>query len=233
MGTHMHQIFGTSMATRMAPSYANLFIGKKERTIILTSFHLIFFWKRFVDDIFFIFLGYHSQHKSLMTFMNTISPTIKYTCTYSEHTHFLRRANLYRKPTNCMTLLHFHSHHPLSCKEGIIYFQVLWYNMIISEDHILQEELNNLTRILLAHAYPLHLIIKSIKALTCNCNHLLSHRIPQTKTNIIPIVTPLSDIGKLLTAIIHSNWHNVDNYTTLSAIWPSKPLSAYTKSSSI
>ena len=143
------------------------------------------------------------------------------------------KTKLCRKPTNCMTLLHFHSHHPLSCKEGIIYSQVLWYNMIISEDHILQEELNNLTRILLAHAYPLHLIIKSIKALTCNCNHLLSHRIPQTQTNIIPIVTPLSDIGKLLTAIIHSNWHNVDNYTTLSAIWPSKPLSAYTKSSSI
>ena len=73
------------------------------------------------------------------------------------------KTKLCRKPTNCMTLLHFHSHHPLSCKEGIIYSQVLWYNMIISEDHILQEELNNLTRILLAHAYPLHLIIKNIK----------------------------------------------------------------------
>ena len=35
--------------------------------------------------------------------------------------------------------------------------------MIISEDHILQEKLNNLTRILLARAYPLHLIIKNIK----------------------------------------------------------------------
>ena len=106
--------------------------------------------------------------------------------------------------------------------------------MIISEDHILQEELNNLTRILLAHAYPLHFIIKSIKkALTYNCNHLLSHGIPQTETNIIPIVTRFSDIGKLLTAIIHSNWHNVDNDTTLSTIWPSTKLSAYTKSSSI
>ena len=62
-----------------------------------------------------------------------------------------------------MTLLHFRSHHPLSCKEGIIYFQALQYNMIISEDHILQEELNNLTRVLLALAYPLHLIIKNIR----------------------------------------------------------------------
>ena len=54
-----------------------------------------------------------------------------------------------------MSLLHFHSHHPLSCKEVIIYSQALRYNMINSENDILQEELNNLTRILLAHIYPL------------------------------------------------------------------------------
>ena len=110
-----------------------------------------------------------------MIFMNTISPIIKYTFTYSKQTvTFLDvqiylsettklKTKLYRKPTDCMTLLHFHSHHPLSCKEGIIYSQALRYNMIISEDHILQAELNNLTRILLARSYPLHLIIKNIK----------------------------------------------------------------------
>ena len=85
-----------------------------------------------------------------------------------------------------MTLLHFHSHHPPSCKEGIIYSQALRYNMIISEDHILQEELNNLSRILLARTCPLHLIIKNKKALTHNRNDLLSQRTPQSETNILP-----------------------------------------------
>ena len=175
MDTHIHQVHGTSMGTRMAPPYANLFMGKEERTIILTFLHLIYFWKHFIDDNFFIFLGSHSQLKSLMTFMNTISPTIKYTFTYSKQTVSLRdvqiylpefrklKTKLYKKPTDCVTLLHFYSHHPLSCKEGIIYSQALRYNTIISEDHILQEELNNLTRILLACSYPLHLIIKNIK----------------------------------------------------------------------
>ena len=147
MDTHIHQILGTSMGTKMATPYANLFMGKEERTIILTFLHLIYFWKRFIDDIFFIFLG--SQLKSLMTSMNTISPTINYTFTYSEQAvSFLDvyiylseprklKTKLYKKPTDCMTLLHFHSHHPLSCKKGIIYSQVLRYNMIISEDHIL------------------------------------------------------------------------------------------------
>ena len=56
--------------------------------------------------------------------------------------------------------------------------------------------------------------------------HLSSQRTPQTETNILPIVTPFSDIGKLLSAIIHRNWHNVVNDITLSTIWLSKPLSA-------
>ena len=41
MDTHIHEILGTSMGTRMASPYANLFMGKEERTIILTFFYLI------------------------------------------------------------------------------------------------------------------------------------------------------------------------------------------------
>ena len=97
--------------------------------------------------------------------MNAISPTIKYTFSYSEQIFssldvqiYLSESRklttkLYKKPTDWMTLLHFHSHHPLSCKEGIIYSQALRYNVIILKDQILQEELDNLTRILLARAY--------------------------------------------------------------------------------
>ena len=66
--------------------------------------------------------------------------------------------------------------------------------------------------------------------MTHSRNYLLFQRTPHTETNILPIITPFSDIGKQLTAIIHRNWEIVANDTTLSTIWPSKPLSAYTKS---
>ena len=81
--THMQQTLGTSIGTMMVCPYANLFMSKENCTIILTFLHLIYFWKCFIDDIFFIFLGFHSQLNSLMTFMDTISPTVKYTFTYS------------------------------------------------------------------------------------------------------------------------------------------------------
>ena len=141
---------------------------------------------------------------------------------------------LQKNPSDCMALLQFHPHHPLTCTEGIVNSQALRYNMIISNDHIPQEELNNLTRILLARTYLLHLIIKNIKkALTHTRNHLLSQWTTHRETNILPIITPFSNIGKSFAATIHKHWHITANDATLSTIWPSKPLSAYTKPNNI
>ena len=55
-------------------------------------------------------------------------------------------------------------------------------------------------------------------------NNLLSQRTPHAETNILPIISPLSDIDKSFTNIIHKNWQT---------IWLPKPLSAYIKSSRI
>ena len=98
------------MGTRIGLPYANLFMHKEERTIILTFLHLINFWQRFVDDIFFIFLGTHSQLKSLMAFINTSSPTIKHMFTYSEQTAYFLDLQIYlsesKKPKKKLTALH-------------------------------------------------------------------------------------------------------------------------------
>ena len=99
MDTHIHQILGMPMGTRMALPYANLFLGKEERNIILSYLHLICIWKRFIDEIFFIFLVSHSHLNSLMRFMHTISPTIKYTFTYSKQTVTFLDVQIYLSET--------------------------------------------------------------------------------------------------------------------------------------
>ena len=48
------QIHGTAMGTRMAPSYANLFMGKLEREFLRTQNKLPLVWWRYIDDIFAI-----------------------------------------------------------------------------------------------------------------------------------------------------------------------------------
>ena len=71
---HYLQIQGTAMGTRMAPSYANLFMAKLEQD--LARPHT---WWRYIDDIFAIW-----QHgrESLTTFLeqiNSFHPSIKFT----------------------------------------------------------------------------------------------------------------------------------------------------------
>ena len=202
------------MGTRMGLPYANLFMSKEERTIILTFLHLIYFWKRFVDDIFFNFLGIHCQLKSLMTFINTSSPTIKHMFTYSEQTVYFLDVQIYlsesKKPKKKLTAWHYFistlTIHSAVKKVSFIpkHFDTTWSSQNIQK--ILQEKLKNLTRILLALKYPLHLIIKNIKkALAHNRNYLLSQRTPQTDTNICPILTSFLDI-ETYWQTVHGNY---------------------------
>ena len=50
-GKHYLQIQGTAMGTKMAPSYANIFMGRLERLLLQSVILKPFSWLRFIDDI--------------------------------------------------------------------------------------------------------------------------------------------------------------------------------------
>ena len=52
---------GTAMGTRMAPSYANLFMGTLETELVKQSSKNIQIWKRFIDDIFIIIMDRNTR----------------------------------------------------------------------------------------------------------------------------------------------------------------------------
>ena len=83
MDRHFLQLVGTAMGTKAAPPYANLFMGRHEETIREAFIWAIPFWKRFIDDIFLIFIGTTKQLQSLKDFLNKLQPTIKFTFEHS------------------------------------------------------------------------------------------------------------------------------------------------------
>ena len=133
MDRHFLQFVGTTMGTKAAPPYANLFMGRHKETIRETFIWAIPFWKRFIDDIFMTFTGTTKQLQSMKDFMNSLHPTIKFTFEHStQEISFLDMkihigadhkpsTTLYRKPTDCAGLLHFYSNHSLKCKESIVF----------------------------------------------------------------------------------------------------------------
>ena len=66
------QIQGTAMGTKMAPVYANLFMGKVEEQLIELGKPHIKLWRRFIDDIFVIWTGSKSEFVTYMTIINQI-----------------------------------------------------------------------------------------------------------------------------------------------------------------
>ena len=71
------------MGTRMAPSYADLFVGKFERDALLNSPHQPYLWLRFIDDIFMIWTAGPEKLKVFVDYLNNLHSTIKFTCSHS------------------------------------------------------------------------------------------------------------------------------------------------------
>ena len=77
------QIQGTAIGTKMAPAYANLYMGKLEKKLKELGEPHILIWKRFID-IFIIWSGSESEFTKYMTTINQIHRTIKFTHELSE-----------------------------------------------------------------------------------------------------------------------------------------------------
>ena len=83
MDRHFLQLGGVALRTKDTRPYANLIMGSHEETIRKAFVWEIPFWKRFIDDIFLIFLGTTKQIQSMKDFMNNLHPTIKFTFEHS------------------------------------------------------------------------------------------------------------------------------------------------------
>ena len=129
----------------MAPSYANIFMGKLEADLLEQSPVKPHTWRRFIDDIFMIWTEGEERLKTFMEYMNSFHDTIKFTFEWSyTRVRFLDvsvmldnrviSTDLYSKPTDKHQYLFHTSCHPNSCKKGIPFGQALRLRRICSSD---------------------------------------------------------------------------------------------------
>ena len=101
-------------------------------------------WKRYIDDIFFLWSGSPRSLQKLQESMNNIHPTIKFTFeSSSENFHFLDvtltldnttiNTGLYTKPTDTHAYLSPSSCHPQHTFKSIVYSQALRVRRICSD----------------------------------------------------------------------------------------------------
>ena len=85
---HFLEINGTAKGTRMASSYANLFImGKLEQSAIENDPFKPYVWWTFIDDIYMVWTEGEEHLQTFLHHLNSIHPTIKFTHEYSNSSH--------------------------------------------------------------------------------------------------------------------------------------------------
>jgi len=81
------QILGTAMGFRLAPAYANTFMGKLEKNILDTTKYKPKYYRHFIDDILIIFEHSETELDNFMTHINNANKPIKFTRRASPLSH--------------------------------------------------------------------------------------------------------------------------------------------------
>lgn len=136
------------MGTRMAPSYAIIFMHDLESKLLRSTSTNIKIWKRYIDDIFAIATMKESEFNDFISEINSFYETIKYTGEASRNLiHFLDleiftdsegfiHTRPYSKPTDAHIYLDFdYLDHPRKQKESIPYSKAVRLRRICSEIH--------------------------------------------------------------------------------------------------
>ena len=125
-------IFKSAMGTKMAPSYANLFLGYFEANALENAPFQPHTWLRYIDDIFMIWTEGLDNLKIFIDYLNNIHSTIKFTSSHSStNIPFLDvsvsltndggiSTDLYTKPTDKHQHLLYSSCHPLHTKKPFL-----------------------------------------------------------------------------------------------------------------
>lgn len=75
------QICGTAMGTKVAPSYAGLFMVALEEKLLDAAPVKLYLWLRYIDDIFLVWLASEQELVEFVQFLNASHPDILLTST--------------------------------------------------------------------------------------------------------------------------------------------------------
>ena len=191
-GENYLKTHGTAMGTKMAVSFANIFMAKIETTLIQQSETKQKEWRRYIDDIFSL---WDNDKKDLDHFIeqgNKFHPSIKFTAEISENEvtfldivvkkeRFTKESILdiktQYKPTETFQYTHFNSCHPPGVKNGFNKGEAITLLRTNSSKTTFQDSLVKFKRHLRTRGYPKTVIERSFSGPFQGLTLPLDHRL--------------------------------------------------------
>ena len=226
------------MGTRMAPSYANLFMGKFERQFLQTQNKLPLVWWRYIDDVFAIWTHGVPCLNVFLRELNNYHTTIKFTAEWSaKEVIFLDtrvyikngkvETDLHVKPTSKHQYLHTKSCHPKHCKTAIPYSQALRIKRICSERENLSLRTEQLKYHLSRRGYSEQLLDSEINRAINTSTDSSSSRSNRRNSNRVPLVVTYHPNLPRLEKTIRRYHHILQDSDRLRQAFPSLPIIAF------
>ena len=215
------------MGTRLAPSYANLFMDLFERRHVYTYHTQPILWKRYIDDIFLLWGHSILELQDFIEHLNNCVPSIKFEANISESeinfldvkvllTNNTITTTLYTKETDTLSYLDYSSCHPTSCKKSIPYSQFLRLRRICSDSDDFVIQSRKLANSFHRANYPDKVIQDGFnKAYLLNRDELL-HKTRKDKSDSdkrdqIFLITDYHPTFRAVLDITSNNWDMLDN----------------------
>ena len=183
------------MGTRMAPSYANLFMDRFERAFLAQEPLQPLVWKRYIDDIICIWTGTRNELESFLARINTAHRTLRFMWSISNKRIEFLNLNIFKggkfntnyhldisthfKKTNTFQYLHFSSSHPKSVFKGLMKGEAIRFLRSNTDPHTYNKTINKFREHLFLRNYPKNFVDRIL----ANVTHSL-------RASYIPTLTP-------------------------------------------
>ena len=228
------QKIGTAMGTKVAPTYACLFMGSLENKILQAwKGPAPYLWRRYIDDIFFIWRASVEDLEAFIKFINDQHPYIKFTATYDNTTKTipfldmsvsinddgLLETDLFRKETAKVQYLLTSSCHPGHITKNIPFSLAYTVKRICSKDEDFKLRLEQLRQNLLSRSYPPKIIDDAFKRVNKINRIEAIKRVTKTKEDTTVLVTTFHPLMPSVSNIIKKYWKvMVDNSPEMKSV---------------
>ena len=253
---HYLQKFGTAMGSKLAPAYANTFMGKLEKSILDSAPKEPRYYRRFIDDIFMIWQHSEEELTEFLTRMNKTNKSIQFTHEKSQQEIVFLDVVVYKKatehqtpdtltlnvkthikPTNKQLYVREDSYHPPGTGKGIAIGEATRYLRTNSEQGQFQKMMLKHKRNLTKRGYPnsktterLKKIKFSSRANRTNKKHTVKQLTTdqQTGPQKPTFVTRYCPNARKAFRIVYKHWTRIDtNIPTLKKFLRVTPRLAY------
>ena len=214
------------MGTKMAPSFAGLFMANLECPFLDSCVYKPSVYKRYIDDIFILWEHGETSLNQFLTKLNTTHPTIKFTWEYNHQSITFLDVDIYKqthsdgtpmlayrthfKETNSFQYVHFRSFHPKATKKGIDKGELTIIKNTTSDDAKASETLDFISNKFRERSYPQSIVDQARQSLTSASTR-----------------RPLSSMH--INSIVRHTWKTTITEQSLLNLFPTPPMVVYTR----